>query len=102
VDLFSARASDIDAVLLDTTLPGMSRLEVFKEIRRVNADAKVILTGAYDGERLNTSATSAGQLPQGFIWKPHRLLEVVRVLRDALCEGSSKAHDKLKAASSSA
>lgn len=100
VDLFSARAFDIDAVLRGKTLPGVSGLEVFEEVRRLKADAKVILTGTCDGERVNITATGAGQFPQGFILKPYRLLEVMRTLQFALYEGNSKFPMELRITSS--
>jgi len=89
VNLFRARARDIDAVLLDVTLPGMSGLQVLKEIRQVKADVKVILTSAYDGERVNSRAALAGHSRQGFIRKPYRFFDLMRTLQDTLNERHS-------------
>ena len=38
VDLFRANEADIAVVLLGVTLPGMSGLEVFAELRRIRPD----------------------------------------------------------------
>ena len=47
LDCFRINASRIDVVLLDMTLPGMSGREVFRELRRIRPDLKVIVTSAY-------------------------------------------------------
>jgi CheY-like chemotaxis protein len=88
VDLFRAHAEDIGAVLLDMTLPGMSGPEVLGEIRRAKPDAKVILTSAYDWDSVSTSAASAGEIPSGFIRKPYRVSELVRMVREAFFPGN--------------
>ena len=99
VNLFRARARDIDAVLLDVKLPGMSGLQVFDEMRRVKADVKVILTSAYDGERANSRVAHARHCPQGFIRKPYRFFDLMRTLQDILNDGHSSGLEKLKTAS---
>jgi PAS domain S-box-containing protein len=95
VNLFRARARDIDAVLLDVTLPGISGLQVLKEIRQVKADVKVILTSAYDSERVNSRAAHAGHSPHGFIRKPYRFFDLMRTLQDTLNERHSSVLGKL-------
>src|SRR5437868_2587438 len=47
VDLFRASVSEVDVVLLDLTLPGMSGGEVLSELRRIQPDVKVVITSAY-------------------------------------------------------
>ena len=47
IDLFRVSALQIDVVLLDLTLPGMSGVEVLRELRRIQPDMKVIITSAY-------------------------------------------------------
>jgi CheY-like chemotaxis protein len=86
VDLFRAHAEDIGAVLLDMTLPGMSGPEVLGEIRRVKPDTKVILTSAYDWDSVSSSPTFPGETPSGFIRKPFRVTELVRMVREACFE----------------
>jgi PAS domain S-box-containing protein len=47
VKLFRANEREIDVVLLDLTLPGMTGREVLEEMRRLRPDVKVIVTTAY-------------------------------------------------------
>ncbi len=79
VDLFRARREEIDVVLLDLTLPGMTGGEVLQELRRMRPDVKVVITTAYSKD----SALLAidGQEPWLFIRKPYRLSEVTDLLR---------------------
>ena len=48
VDLFREHAEDIDVVLLDLTLPGMSGQEVYEELRALKPDTKIVFTSGYD------------------------------------------------------
>jgi CheY-like chemotaxis protein len=86
-DLVHAHANDIDAVLLDLTLPGISGREVFEEILRTRSDLKVIVTSAYD---LGSVAASFAELPvDHFIRKPFHLAELVRMLESTLSAETS-------------
>ena len=68
----------VAVVLLDQTMPRMSGPEAFYEMRRVNPDARVILTSGY-GRRETLSAFDSAGL-HGFLRKPftrEELLDVV-------------------------
>ena len=51
VDLFQAHGTEIDIVLLDLTLPGMSGVEILRELRRVRPGIKVVLSTAYGRDK---------------------------------------------------
>jgi len=74
IDLFRAGSAEIDVVLLDLTLPGMSGREVLTELRRVKPNVKVIITSAYSQEQAETAL--GGQHPWLYIRKPYRLNEL--------------------------
>ena len=82
VDLFRASAPEIDVVLLDLTLPGMSGREVLSELRRIQPDVKVIITSAYSQEQAQT--TLGGQQPWLYIRKPYQLNELTGLLRKSI------------------
>jgi two-component system cell cycle sensor histidine kinase/response regulator CckA len=82
VDVFDAYANDIDVVLLDLTLPGMSGLEVLKEIQKIRSGVSVILTSAYDREAAG-SALFDEHGAAAFLRKPYRFNELVLVLQEA-------------------
>jgi CheY-like chemotaxis protein/two-component sensor histidine kinase len=80
---FCANETQIDVILLDMTLPGMSGRQVLEEVRRIRPDVKVILTSAYSQDALAV-AVSGGQKPWGYIRKPYRISELTDVLRKAV------------------
>jgi CheY-like chemotaxis protein len=79
VDLFRASAREIDVVLLDLTLPGLSGREVLSELRRIRPDMKVMITSAYNRELAQT--TLGGLQPWLFIRKPYEINELTGLLR---------------------
>ena len=50
VELFEARAEEIDLVILDVVMPVMGGHKAAQCIRRINPDAKIILSTGYDKE----------------------------------------------------
>ena len=80
VDLFRANEREIDVVLLDMTLPGMTGREVLEELRRMRPDVKVIITTAYSQD----SALKAMGDQQSWLYirKPYRLSEVTDLVRN--------------------
>ena len=78
LDCFRINASRIDVVLLDMTLPGMSGREVFRELRRIRPDLKVIVTSAYG---MDQALSAMGELqPWLYIRKPYQFAELMELL----------------------
>jgi CheY-like chemotaxis protein len=79
IDLFRASARQIDVVLLDLTLPGMSGAEVLRELRRIQPDVKVIITSAYSE---NWVLDAVGeQQPWFYVRKPYQFSELIDLVR---------------------
>jgi PAS domain S-box-containing protein len=83
VDLFRARAEEIDAVVLDLTMPDKDGLETCLEIGRIRSGVPVIVTSGFGEEFSNRRLE--GQAIAGFLRKPFepedlvsRILEVTR------------------------
>jgi PAS domain S-box-containing protein len=75
---FAQHRSSICAVLLDLSMPGMDGRDVFRALRREQADVRVLLMSGFDrGEALRGFGR---RRPQGFVQKPLHL----EVLRAAL------------------
>jgi CheY-like chemotaxis protein len=79
VDLLKASTREIDAALLDLTLPGMSSREVLSELRSVQPNVKVIITSAYNQDWAQT--TIGGQHPWLFVRKPYQLSQLTGLLQ---------------------
>jgi len=70
-----------DLVLLDIIMPDMSGLEVLKEIRSLDPEARVIICSALGHQDMIIQALKAGALD--FLVKPFTLEKVREVLRKA-------------------
>jgi PAS domain S-box-containing protein len=82
VTLLHSRASRIDLLFLDMTIPGRSSHEVLREAVEGWPHVKVVLTSAY-GEEMVRGSLSAPQV-RGFVRKPFQLATLLSALRNAL------------------
>ena len=82
VDLYRARASEIDVVLLDMTLPGIFGQEVLDELRRIQPEVKVIITTAYSRD---WALTKVGEQQHWhYIRKPYSFGELMGLLAEVV------------------
>ena len=79
---FRDSADDVDLVILDMTMPGLSGEEVFREIRRIRPEVRVILTSGYNEQE--ATSRFAGKGLAGFIEKPFQMASVREVIRGVL------------------
>jgi CheY-like chemotaxis protein len=83
---FFRKAGDsIDVVLLDQVMPDMDGVTVFKELRRITPDIKVILASGFSQQEVSDRFRGLGL--NGFLPKPYTLKnlseELSRVLKGA-------------------
>jgi signal transduction histidine kinase/ActR/RegA family two-component response regulator len=82
VEVYRAKANEIDLVLLDMTMPVMGGEETYREIRGIRPDARVILSSGYN-EKEAIRRFSAGALA-GFLQKPYTAAELAAKVKAAL------------------
>jgi len=82
VALYKAHSHEIDLVLSDMGLPGMSGTEVLKKIRQINPEVKVMLSSGFIDPDIKLELFEAGA--KGFIQKPYSPDEILRKLREVL------------------
>ncbi len=82
LDLIRTHKVEIDVMLLDATLPGVSSREVLEEARHMRANLEVILTSAYSRETVD--ASFAGLRVAKFIRKPFQFDQLMRLLQQTL------------------
>jgi len=75
LDIFGERASEIDAVLLDMTMPRMSGEQTLVKLRRMRPQVKVLLTSGHSEQEV--SQTFAGKKASAFLKKPFRASELI-------------------------
>lgn len=68
VGLYAAGPERFAVVLLDLTMPRLGGAETFRQIREINADARVILMSGYNEQEAGGSF--AGKALAGFLEKP--------------------------------
>jgi len=81
VDLFKAQAAEIDIVLLDLTLPGMSGKEVLETLRKIRPNIKIVLSTAYGRDRAFRDVTEPESVY--YLRKPYKIDELTALLRKA-------------------
>ena len=90
IDQFRASAQEIDVVLLDLTLPGISSSEVLSELRRMQPNLKVILTSAYSRDWAEN--TLGGQRAWFYIRKPYRFRELEGLIQEVCLDQTKGGH----------
>jgi PAS domain S-box-containing protein len=82
VDLFNARAGEIDLVILDMVMPRMNGRDAFRAIREIDATARILIASGFSDRRTIRDLEAEGLL--GFVQKPYRLPELNAVISRVL------------------
>jgi two-component system, cell cycle sensor histidine kinase and response regulator CckA len=77
--LFREYGSDIRAVLLDLTMPGMDGAEVLRRIQQLRPEVRVLLCTGYSAQQMDMRLQ--GVRPAGFLRKPYVPAELIEQLR---------------------
>jgi CheY-like chemotaxis protein len=82
LDIYSAEKDRTDLLILDLNMPGMGGYKCFKEILRINPDAKIIIASGYSqGSEAKAILESSGVR---FIAKPYKFTELLKAIRSVL------------------
>ncbi|MEX2262582.1 MAG: PAS domain S-box protein [Bryobacteraceae bacterium] len=82
VEVFQENASQIELVLLDMTMPGMSGEETFGVLKKIRADIPIMVTSGYD--EAETIRRFAGRGVTEFIHKPYTGAQLARKVKSVL------------------
>ncbi|MCP4658308.1 MAG: response regulator, partial [bacterium] len=82
VDAYERHGDEIRLVVLDHSMPRMAGVEVFRELRRLRSDVRVILCSGYS-ER-DVTEDLAGEDLDGFLHKPYQLDTLREKIREVL------------------
>ncbi len=82
IKVFRTYPDVIHVVLLDLTMPHMDGQETFLALRRIRPDVAIILCSGYDEKA--AIRRFAGQRPSGFLQKPYRNKELVKMVSEIL------------------
>jgi two-component system, cell cycle sensor histidine kinase and response regulator CckA len=81
VEVFRRHHDDICLVLLDITMPIMTGVEAFRQIRALRPDASVVVSSGFDQQEAARRFTSEGIA--GFIQKPYTARALAKVVKQA-------------------
>jgi len=82
IALFMGKRNEIDLVILDMIMPGISGGETFDRLREINPEIKVLLSSGYS---LNGEAqTIMDRGCKGFIQKPFQIEKLSQKVREML------------------
>ncbi len=84
VALFTRNPARYDVVLLDLTMPGMDGEEVFRQLRLIRPDVRVVLMSGFNKQEAVNRFLGKGLA--GFIQKPFEISTLTTELRSALGE----------------
>jgi CheY-like chemotaxis protein len=88
IERFREIGSKVSAVLLDLTMPSMNGDEVYRAMRLIRPDVRVILMSGYSES--DVMAQFADQPVAGFLQKPFRTNQLIELLRGIIEPGSFK------------
>lgn len=83
LDIYSSRRGEIDLVVLDQTMPGLSGSEVLERILEIDPAARVILSSGYLRRHESFREEIDGRAA-AFLQKPYRPGALARAVRDVL------------------
>jgi CheY-like chemotaxis protein len=82
IALFRADPGAFRLVLLDLTMPHLNGEDVFRELRQIRPDVRVLLMSGYTEQEVTTRFT--GQGLAGFVQKPFQLPALLAKVQQAL------------------
>lgn len=74
---------DIDLILLDMTMPGLTTDTIVHALRRRDPDVPILLNSGYTSSDMVKSLLDEG-LVQGFLAKPYDLPQLLQTVHDLL------------------
>jgi len=82
LEIFRERHAEIVCVLLDLSMPHLDGEQAYREMRRVDAGVRVIMSSGYNEQEVTQQFVGKGLA--GFIQKPYQLSALRRTLRRVL------------------
>lgn len=82
VRLYRDQSREIALVVLDMVMPGLDGRAVFRRLLEINPAVKVIILSGYSHDR--DAADLVQQGASGFVQKPYRVAELVKVVGEVV------------------
>ncbi|RJQ41032.1 MAG: response regulator [Nitrospiraceae bacterium] len=82
IAIYSDKKDVIDLVILDMIMSEMGGKETFKKLKKINPDAKILISSGYSKDSHEEVVLDAGEA--GFIQKPYNINEIAEVIKEVL------------------
>ncbi len=82
IEIYKDNADNIDLVLLDVSMPGLSGLDTFREIKKINRSAKIIMSSGFGMDERVRKTLELGA--DSFIQKPYTDKKLSKTVYDVL------------------
>jgi len=82
VEVYRKHADDIVCVLLDLAMPKKDGAETFREIRKINSEAKVVLSSGYGKKDVSERFKEPGLA--AFLQKPYNTVKLIATIRSVI------------------
>jgi len=82
LDIYATYQNEVDLILLDLSMPGMSGTETFSKIKKLDPSAKVILSSGFDESDIAQRLIGQGLV--GFLQKPYKMQHLIAKVREYL------------------
>jgi two-component system cell cycle sensor histidine kinase/response regulator CckA len=91
VEIYRRDPQQIDLVLLDVTMPGLSGRDAYEQMMQFNPEVRVLFASGYSAEEI---AQWPGDHVQGFVRKPYLPEELAQAVRARLEKPRSRAQEE--------
>jgi len=78
IDLYKQEMDTISAVILDVILPEMDGVQIYKALKQINPDVKILVSSGYASNKQTIELREMGV--EGFLKKPYRQNELVKAV----------------------
>ena len=82
IKIYRKEKNNIDIIILDMTMPGMSGGETFDAIKEINAEVKIILSSGFSNDGQAKEILDRGC--NGFIQKPFKIKTLVSKINQVM------------------
>ncbi len=82
IEIYKNKKETIDAVLLDTSMPGFSGIDTFKEIKKINNAANIIMSSGFSLDERAKEAMELGA--RAFIQKPYTSTQLITAVNNVI------------------
>jgi DNA-binding NtrC family response regulator len=90
MEQFRHHSDDIDLVISDVTMPGMTGMECLTAMRQVRPDISFLLSSGYSVDTAFQGLVQGSRASAGFIAKPYTPQELLATVRQMLNTATTK------------